>query len=154
MDNVAVYWDFENIHASLCNVRFGENWYRDNRFHKQPPIVDIDSVMEFVATLGNININKAYGNWGFLYSYHFHLQSHSIDLLQLFPRGAHGKNGADIRMAVDIIEDLAQNDHITVIVVVGRSRYAAGKNLKIVYNSLRCPIPGTIKQREVYHESS
>ena len=37
---------------------------------------------------------------------------------------------------------------------VGRSRYAAGKNLKIVYNSLRCPIPGTIKQREVYHESS
>jgi hypothetical protein len=119
MDNVAVYWDFENIHASLCNVRFGENWYRDNRFHKQPPIVDIDSVMEFVATLGNININKAYGNWGFLYSYHFHLQSHSIDLLQLFPRGAHGKNGADIRMAVDIIEDLAQNDHITVIVVVG-----------------------------------
>jgi hypothetical protein len=23
--------------------------------------------------------------------------------------------------------------------VVGRSRYAAGKNLKIVYNSLRCP---------------
>jgi hypothetical protein len=29
-----------------------------------------------------------------------------------------------------------------------------GKNLKIVYNSLRCPIPGAIKQREVYHESS
>jgi len=29
--------------------------------------------------------------------------------------------------------------------VVGRSRYAAEKKLKIVYNSQRCPIPGTIK---------
>lgn len=119
MDNVAVYWDFENIHASLCNIRFGEYWYRNNRFQNQPAIMDIDSVMEYVATLGNININKAYGNWGFLYAYNFHLQSHSVDLLQLFPRGTHGKNGADIRMAIDIIEDLSQNPHISIIVVLG-----------------------------------
>jgi uncharacterized LabA/DUF88 family protein len=119
MDNVAVYWDFENIHASLCNVRFGEYWYKNNRFQNQSAIMDIDSVMEYVATLGNININKAYGNWGFLNSYNFLLQNHSIDLLQLFPRGAHGKNGADIRMAIDIIEDLSQNPHISIIVVLG-----------------------------------
>jgi hypothetical protein len=31
--------------------------------------------------------------------------------------------------------------------VVGRSRYAAEKNLKIVYNSQRCPIPGSIKTK-------
>ena len=36
-----------------------------------------------------------------------------------FLRGAHGKNGADIRMAIDIIEDLAQNPHISIIVVLG-----------------------------------
>lgn len=31
---------------------------------------------------------------------------------------------------------------------------AAEKNLKPGYNSHHCPIPGTIKFREVYHESS
>ena len=31
---------------------------------------------------------------------------------------------------------------------------AAEKNFKSGYNSQRCPIPGTIKQREVYHELS
>ncbi len=36
--------------------------------------------------------------------------------------------------------------------VVGRSRYAAEKNLITVYTSLDCPIPGVINQKEVYHE--
>jgi hypothetical protein len=36
--------------------------------------------------------------------------------------------------------------------LVGRSRYAAEKKLITVYNSRRCPIPGTNQSREVYHE--
>lgn len=124
MENVAVYWDFENIHASLCTVRFGESWYRSNRYQKQPEVIDVDSVMEFIASLGNVNINKAYANWGYFYPYNSSLQNHAIDLLQLFPRGSHSKNGADIRMAIDIIEDLSQNSHITIVVVVaGDSDY-------------------------------
>jgi len=37
----------------------------------------------------------------------------------MFPRGRHGKNGADIRMAIDVIEDLNLNPHLTTIVIVG-----------------------------------
>ena len=37
--------------------------------------------------------------------------------------------------------------------VVGRSRYAAEKKSKIVYNSYTCPISGTFK-KGVYHESN
>jgi hypothetical protein len=66
-----------------------------------------------------VNINKAYSHWGFLYSYSSDLQNHSVDLIQLFPRGGHCKNGADIRMAIDVIEDLALNPHITTVVIVG-----------------------------------
>ena len=33
---------------------------------------------------------------------------------------------------------------------VGRSRYAAGKKTKTVYNSYICPIPGSFL-KEVYH---
>jgi hypothetical protein len=46
--NVAIYWDFENIHASFCSVRLGSDWYRKNRFSKQPKLVDIRAVMAFV----------------------------------------------------------------------------------------------------------
>lgn len=119
MDNVAVYWDFENIHASLCDIRHGQGAYRYNRYSKQREEVDIDAVMEYVKTLGNININKAYGNWNFFSAYSYALQNHAVDLLQLFHRGSHGKNGADIRLAIDIIEDVYHNEHLSVIVVVG-----------------------------------
>ena len=41
------------------------------------------------------------------------------DLIQMFPRGMYGKNGADIRLATDIIEDLERGPHITTVVLIG-----------------------------------
>lgn len=123
---VAVYWDFENIHASLCTVTYGPKWYYENRYSRQPDIVDITSIMEYIASVGDININKAYANWSFFHPYNFLLQEYALDLVQLFPRGSHGKNGADIRMAIDVIEDLNSNPHIdTIILVGGDSDYIA-----------------------------
>lgn len=119
MGNTAIYWDFENIHISLSTINLGKDWYKENRFHKQPTLVDIDAIMEYVVSLGNVNINKGYANWGIFFPYNYDLQTHAVDLIQLFPRGSHGKNGADIRMAIDIIEDINQNSHIDTVVVVG-----------------------------------
>jgi hypothetical protein len=118
-NNISIYWDFENIHASICTIKNGPYWYRDNRFNKQPSVVDIKSIMEFARTVGNINANKAYGNWQWFTSYSFDLQDNSIDLIQLYPRGSHGKNGADIRLALDILEDINLNPHIDTIILVG-----------------------------------
>ncbi len=97
----------------------GQNWYRDNRNSRQPTLMDINSLMEFISGLGDVNINKAYANWGFFFPYNYDLQGHAVDLIQLFPRGRHGKNGADIRMAIDVIEDITANPHITTVVIVG-----------------------------------
>lgn len=120
MENrIAIYWDFENIHASLCSLKFGSSWYRTNRTTKQPRVVDVDSIMEYAAGLGQININRAYANWTSLYNYNFVLQDHCIDLIQLFPKGGYAKNGADIRMAIDITEDLLFHPHISTIAIVG-----------------------------------
>lgn len=126
MANIAIYWDFENIHASLATLQNGRDWYRDNRFEKQPKLVDIGPIMEYAASLGNININRAYANWTFFVGYGADLQTHTVDLVQLYPRGAHGKNGADIRLATDVIEDIARHPQIdTVVVVGGDSDYIA-----------------------------
>jgi hypothetical protein len=82
--------------------------------------------MEFIAALGPININKAYADWSMFHNYSPDLQEFSIDLVQLFPRGRHGKNGADIRMAIDVVEDLNLHPHIeTVVIIGGDSDYIA-----------------------------
>ena len=46
--SVALYWDFENIHASLCEERFGEGAYSkpDSRFKPQEPLVDVLSIID------------------------------------------------------------------------------------------------------------
>lgn len=126
-NNIAVYWDFENIHISLCNINYGDCWCGQRADKsKQPPIMNIDSIMEFITSLGVVNINRAYANWGNFYAYNEPLQNHSIDLIQLFPRTRAGKNGSDIRMSIDIIQDLVQSQHIdTVVLIGGDSDYIA-----------------------------
>lgn len=117
--HVAVYWDFENIHASLYDQKHGKNAYRTKSYAIQEVLVDIGSIMDYVSGLGTVNINRAYGNWGLFHRYQYDLQEYSVDLVQLFPRGSHGKNGADIRLAVDVIEDISSNPHLAKVVVIG-----------------------------------
>lgn len=116
--NVSVYWDFENMHASLVDLEHGQGAYKKNLYFEHPQLIDVGAVMEYVSTLGRVNINRAYGNWQSFSRYAFQLQMHSVDLIQMFHK-VHGKNGADIRMAIDIIEDLGHNKHIDIVVVVG-----------------------------------
>jgi uncharacterized LabA/DUF88 family protein len=118
-NEVAVYWDFENIHASLCDLVHGQGWYRRNAREKQENLVKINVIVEFITGLGRINIHKAYANWTNYHCYNKELQQHAMDLVQLFHRGPHSKNGADIRMAIDVIEDISLNPHINVVVIIG-----------------------------------
>lgn len=118
-ENVALYWDFENIHISLFSLIYGADSSKEARNQPQPVTIELDRIMDFVAVLGEVNINKAYANWSYMHNYNPSLQKYAIDLIQLFPRGYHSKNGADIRMAIDVIEDLTLNPHISTVVIVG-----------------------------------
>jgi hypothetical protein len=123
---VAIYWDFENVHACLLDDAGGENTYRNTaRYKPQDVVVDIARVVEYAATLGRVVVHRAYANWQYFSKYKDDLQSHAIDTVQLFPlTGA--KNGADIRLALDAAEDLRGHRHIThVIVVASDSDYTA-----------------------------
>lgn len=113
---VAVYWDFENIHATLCDQRHQRGHYQKTAFTVQEPLVDIAAIMGHAASLGGVAINKAYGNWQWFSRYRDALNLHGLDLIQLFPRGM--KNGADIRLALDVLEDLQRFAHIGHVVIV------------------------------------
>ncbi len=119
--SVGVYWDFENIHASLYNNTHGSGSYSksENRFTVQEPLVDIQKVFDYAASFGNIVINKAYCNWQWYSRYRDSLLTSAIELIQMFPPGSSAKNGADIKMSLDAVEDILRFPHIHYIVVVG-----------------------------------
>jgi hypothetical protein len=116
---VAIYWDFENVHACLIDDQGGEQTYRATaKYRSQEVVVDVARVVEYAAALGRVAVHRAYANWQFFGKYAGHLQAHAIDLVQLFPLTS-AKNGADIRLALDVIDDLRRHPQITHVVVVG-----------------------------------
>ncbi|MGA8392870.1 MAG: NYN domain-containing protein [Burkholderiaceae bacterium] len=119
--SVALYWDFENLHASLSEARFGEGSYSkpDGRFKAQEPLIDVQAIMDLAASLGPVAINRAYCNWQFFGRYRDALLQNAMELIQLFPPGAATKNGADIRLCLDAAEDMGRFCQIGTVVVVG-----------------------------------
>ncbi|MES2841240.1 MAG: NYN domain-containing protein [Pseudomonadota bacterium] len=119
--SVALYWDFENLHASLYEERTEKGTYsrQDNRFKSQEMLIDVQAVVELAASFGPVAINRAYCNWQFFGRYRDALLQGAVELIQLFPPGASAKNGADIKLCLDVFEDVSRFDHIGTVVVVG-----------------------------------
>lgn len=119
--SVALYWDFENLHASLYEERYGEGAYSkpDNRFKAQEPLVDVQAIVELAASFGSIAVNRAYCNWQYYGRYRDALLQAAVELIQLFPPGGSAKNGADIKLCLDAVEDIGRFAHIGTVVIVG-----------------------------------
>jgi hypothetical protein len=73
-------------------------------------------------------LTKAYADWSADVNadYRGQLVGRAVDLVQLFPAAAYAKNGADIRLAVDAVEDMFRLPDLThVVIVAGDSDYIA-----------------------------
>jgi len=117
---VALYWDFENLHAGLCEQKEPGAYARgDFRFRPQEPLVDVQAVVDMAASYGPIAINRAYGNWQFFSRYRDQLLQNAVELIQLFPPGGAAKNGADIKLCLDATEDIGRFAHIGTVIIVG-----------------------------------
>jgi uncharacterized LabA/DUF88 family protein len=117
--SVALYWDFENLHASLAEEKEPGAYGRENRFKLQEPLVDVQAVVELAASFGPVAINRAYCNWQFFGRYREALLQNAVELVQLFPPGGAAKNGADIRLCLDAMEDVGRFPHLGTVVIVG-----------------------------------
>jgi uncharacterized protein (TIGR00288 family) len=119
--SVALYWDFENLHAALVEEQAGEGAYAkpDARFKVQPPLIEIQAIVNRVSEYGSLAINRAYCNWQYFGRYRDALLQAGIELIQLFPPGASAKNGADIRLCLDAVDDVARLSHVRTVAVVG-----------------------------------
>ena len=132
---VAIYWDLENVVLSQYGACHGKNaWGKRGDLSPEEVTrrlelahVDLSAVLDFAATIGVATINRAYGDWSssHLRQYDQDLLRHAVDLVQLFPL-AGSKNGADIRMAIDVVEDLSAHQHVTdVLLVTGDSDFVS-----------------------------
>jgi uncharacterized LabA/DUF88 family protein len=131
---VAVYLDFDNIVISRYDQIHGRNSFQRDRaagFHKQPgrlteATVDVSAIIDFASSFGTLVLTRAYADWSADVNaeYQGQLVGRAVDLVQLFPAAAYAKNGADIRLAVDAVEDMFRLPDLThVFIVAGDSDY-------------------------------
>ncbi|TBN57214.1 NYN domain-containing protein [Glaciihabitans arcticus] len=138
---VAVYIDFDNIvisrYAQVHPKNQRENLSRidaiklndDAELGKrlESATVDIGAILDFATSFGSVVISRAYADWSAVVNarYRQQLINRAVDLVQLFPTSGQ-KNGADIRLAIDAVEDLFRLPDIThVVIVAGDSDYIA-----------------------------
>ncbi len=133
---VAVYLDFDNIVISRYDQVHGRNSFQKDKaagFGKEPDrltkaTVDVGAIIDFASSFGTLVLTRAYADWSADVNagYQGQLVGRAVDLVQLFPAAAYGKNGADIRLAVDAVEDMFRLPDLThVIIVAGDSDYIA-----------------------------
>ena len=137
---VAVYIDFDNVVISRYDNVFGDSaWRKDNaRNHAGDPeasdpidlkladaAVDIGAIIDYASSFGTVAFTRAYADWSVPANaaYKKQLVDRAVDLTQLFSTSG-TKNGADIRLSIDAVDDLFRHADLThVVVVAGDSDY-------------------------------
>lgn len=133
---VAVYLDFDNIVISRYDQVNGRNSFQRDKAkgldthpdRLERATVDVGAIIDFAASFGTLVLTRAYADWSAEVNagYRDQLVARAVDLVQLFPAAAYGKNGADIRLAVDAVEDMFRLPDLThVVIVAGDSDYIA-----------------------------
>ncbi|WP_332644128.1 NYN domain-containing protein [Aeromicrobium sp.] len=139
-ERVAVYIDFDNVVISRYDDIHGKQAWRKDDPRKRgrsatptEPIdvklataqVDIGAVIDYAASFGSVSLSRAYADWSVPANaaYKDELMGRALHLVQLFTASG-VKNGADIRLAVDAVEDLMRHPEIShVVLVAGDSDY-------------------------------
>jgi hypothetical protein len=141
---VAVYIDFDNIVISRYDQVHGRGQFQRDRVRAfdrsdrpgDPDVVerlrratvDVGAVIDFASSFGTLVLTRAYADWSAQVNadYRGQLVGRAVDLVQLFPAAAYAKNGADIRLAVDAVEDMFRLPELThMVIVAGDSDYIA-----------------------------
>ncbi|WP_206447990.1 NYN domain-containing protein [Agrococcus sp. KRD186] len=139
---VAVYIDFDNILISRYDQIHGRGAFhadkvrtlpadgRDSKVRTrfQQATVDLGAIIDYASSFGSIVLSRAYADWSVPAhaAYRDQLLARAVDLVQMFPTTRSLKNGADIRLAIDVVEDLFRLEAIThVVIVAGDSDYIA-----------------------------
>lgn len=108
MENrVAVFIDFENIKRAV------DDYFVNER-------VELKRMLDEVQRLadGRIVLKRAYADWGVFKDYRSDLLDNATEPVQAFALTYKGKNGADIRIAIDVMDVVLRQPEITHVTLV------------------------------------
>ncbi len=139
-DRVAVYVDFDNVVISRYDSLFGKGAWRSDEARSRAGVasssdpveqrvtaanVDIGAIIDYATSFGTVAFTRAYADWSVPANaaYRTQLVNRAVDLVQLFSTSG-TKNGADIRLSIDAVDDLMRHPDLThVVIVAGDSDY-------------------------------
>jgi|GEM_PF-846028 uncharacterized protein (TIGR00288 family) len=104
---VAVFLDFENIKRAV------DDFFENERVELKRILSEVQRVTE-----GRITIKRAYADWGAFKDYRSDLLDNAIEPVQTFALSYKGKNGADIRIAIDVMDVVLRQEDITHVTLV------------------------------------
>lgn len=106
--NVAIYLDFENLAISADTV-----------YGKVNKPLAIEPIMDLALGKGAIRIKRAYADWSkdIFAQYQPRLMEKGFELIHLPATNLQGKNGSDVRLAIDVMEMLEQFSDINHIII-------------------------------------
>ncbi|MGE5557606.1 MAG: NYN domain-containing protein [Bacillota bacterium] len=107
-NQVAIYLDFENLAISAEEV-----------YPSKDRPLSIEPVVDYATTKGNVCIKKAYADWSneLFSQYQNILMEHGFELVHLPATNQQGKNGSDVRLAVDVMENLELFQTISTVII-------------------------------------
>jgi uncharacterized protein (TIGR00288 family) len=131
---VAVYIDFDNVVISQYDSVHGRGTFIKEKARTavgataerlEEAKVNIGALLDYASSFGAVAISRAYADWAAPANtrYQKQLIDRAVDLVQLFNTSG-TKNGADIRLAIDVVEDLFRLQDVShVVIVAGDSDY-------------------------------
>ena len=102
VENISVFFDFENIALGVQDA--------GQRF-------DIGLVLARLLEKGNILVKRAYADWSRFKDYKGPLHEAAVELIEIPQRRLTGKNSADIRLVVDVMDISFNKPHLTTFVI-------------------------------------
>ena len=106
-NRIAVFLDFENVKRAV------DDYFVNER-------VELKRIFDEVARVGEgrIVIKRAYADWGVFRDYRSDLLDTATEPIQTFALNYKGKNGADIRLAIDVMDIVLRQADITHVALV------------------------------------
>ena len=105
---VAIYLDFENLAISAETV-----------YPSREKPLSIEPIVDFGSSKGIVCLKKAYADWtkDIFSQYQTLLMEQGFELIHLPETNSQGKNGSDVRLAIDVMEFIELFPHIEVIII-------------------------------------
>jgi uncharacterized LabA/DUF88 family protein len=142
--NVAIYLDFENLAISALEVYRGI---------EQP--LQIEPIIQYIRQKGRVRIKKVYADWSKkkFSLYQKDLLRHGFELIHLPETNLLGKNGSDMRLVIDVMEELQQEPRPDVVVIgsgdsdfIPLIQHMLNRNIEVVLLSFEHSVSSLIKE--------